>query len=162
MRVLAVVAFAGVAIAACGAPLQRQPVSSDDGLHLTGRLDGRQISVSVGEPAVLLGACDFQRPEDVELCIAARTVDGETFGLVLQNPDDLDPGETAAVRASCPDGDCDGVALVQIRRGDDRQQADGGELVVEESGPRYAARFTLRVGNDVLNGAFDVDPGRRP
>lgn len=162
IRILAVVVLAGIAIASCGTPLQRQPVSSDDGLHLTGRLDGRQVSVSVGEPEVVLGACDFQRPDDVELCIAARTLDGETFGLVIQNPDDLEAGEASTVRATCPDDACDDVALVEIRRDDSRQQVNGGELVVEQAGPRYAARFTLRVGNDVLNGAFDVDPGRTP
>lgn len=154
---LAVLAGA-VVLAGCGAPIQRQPVSGDDGLHLTGRLDGNTINVSVGAPEVLLGSCDFQQPDEVELCIAARTLDGETFGIVVHNPDDLVEGETSSVRASCPEGDCAGVALVEIRRGDARHQADAGELDVLEAGPRYAARFTLRVGNDVLNGAFDVDP----
>lgn len=154
-------ALAGVLVlAGCGAPIQRQPVSADDGLHLTGRIDGRHINVSVGEPEVMLGACDFHRPGEIELCIAARTVDGETFGIVLQNPEDLVEGETSTVRATCPDGGCEGVALVEIRRGEVRHQADGGELDVRRAGPRYAARFTLRLGNDVMNGAFDVDPDR--
>jgi hypothetical protein len=154
-------AAAVVALAACGPePIQRQPVSSDDGLHLSGRLGGDQVHVSVGEPEVVLGTCTPERPDARELCIAARTLAGELFGLVVINSEHLVAGETLPVRASCPPEGCAAVALVEIRRGTDRIQVDGGELRVSADGPRYAARFTLRVGTGTMTGAFDVMPGR--
>jgi hypothetical protein len=162
VRLLGAVLAAAAVLAACGPePIQRQPVSSDDGIHLTGRLHGSQVHVSVGEPEVALGPCTWDRPQQTELCIIGRTIDGEPFGLVVENPDELVAGETLAVRSACPPDGCDGVALVEIRRGTERMRADGGELVVTSDGPRYAARFTLRVGTGTMTGAFDVAPGGR-
>ena len=157
---LLLVGAAALLLAACGfEPVQRQAVSVDDGLHVTGRIDGRSVNVSVGEPDVLLGACDPRRPDLRELCIDARTVDGESFGIVVNNPSDLVDGERLAVRASCPEDGCEGIARVELYLGGDRYQATDGTLTVGTTGPRYAARFTIRIHNDTLTGGFDVLPG---
>lgn len=157
MRGLLAAVIAASLLAGCGPePVQRQPVSADDGLHATGRLENRHVNVSFGEPEVLLGPCDARRrPGEDSLCIAAKTIDGETFGLIIENPRVLDAGARIEVGTRCPDDEC---ALVEIRRGEQRLAADGGQLVVSSAGERYAARFLLRVGNGTLTGAFDVDP----
>lgn len=150
---------AALVVAACGPePIQRQPASADDGLHVTGRLDGRSLNVSVGEPDVLLGVCDPRRPDLTELCIDARTVDGERLGIVVNNPADLVAGETLTVAPTCPEQGCAGIARVEITHDGERIRATGGELRVREAGPRYTARFTLRVHTDTLTGGFDVLP----
>lgn len=150
-------------LAGCGVEqVQRQPVSSDDGLHLTGQLDGRSVNVSHGEPEVLLGPCDRDRPQQRELCIVATTIDGQRFGLVVENPDDLAAGATLPVRASCGGG-CEDSAVVEVRRETDRIRPTGGEFVVREAGEqRYAASFQLRFHRGTLTGGFDVDPSRLP
>lgn len=147
-------------LAGCGPePVQRQAVSIDDGLHVTGHVGGRSVNVSVGEPDVLLGACDPRRSDLRELCIEARTVDGERFGIVVGNPSDLVDGERLEVRSSCPEAGCEGIALVEVRLGGDRLRVTDGTLTVGSAGPRYSARFTIRVHNDTLTGGFDVLPG---
>ncbi len=148
-------------IAACGPePVQRQAVSVDDGLHVTGHVDGRSVNVSVGEPEVLLGTCDPRRPDLRELCIEARTVDGERFGIVVNNPSDLVAGDRLEVRSGCPEAGCEGIALLEVDLGGDRFRATDGTLTVSAAGPRYSARFTVRIHDDTLTGGFDVLPPR--
>ncbi len=157
MRTFLAALAAALIVVACGPePIQRQPVSADDGVHATGRLGDRQVHVSFGEPEVLLGPCAARRrPDEDSLCIAAKTIDGDTFGLIVENPSALRGGERVPVDSDCPNDDC---ALVELRRGDARFEAEHGELVVTNAGERYAARFVLRVGTGTVTGAFDVAP----
>jgi hypothetical protein len=161
IRLLTPMVLAVLALSACGMePIQRQPVSSDDGLHMAGRVDGKSLNVSHGEPDVTLGPCDAERPQGRELCIAAMGLDGGVIGLVVQNPDDLVPGESIPVRGACA-GDCEGVALVELQHDVERILPTSGELVVRDAGERFAATFTLRFPRGTLTGVFDVDPSRR-
>jgi hypothetical protein len=164
LRTLFLATFLALVVGACGwEPVQRQPVSSDDGLHLSGRLAGTHVHVNVGEPEVRLGACVPERPAGGDLCIVGRTIEGVEFTLIIENPGGFVTGERMEIRPYCPNEGCNGIALVEVQRGTERVRITGGELEVSSAGPsRYAARFTLRAGAGTLTGAFDVDPRRAP
>lgn len=139
---------------------QRQPVSMADGLQVTGQLDGHRLAVSDGEPEVALGDCDAPDGVDEDLCIVARTIDGATLSLVIENPALLVEGESFAV-SSC-EGHCDdhvaGV-VIEVRLDGTTRRASGGAVDVITTGSRWAAEFRARFGaGDSLAGSFDVRP----
>lgn len=156
MTVLAVLA------ASCVEPevSQRQPASSADGMQATGQLDGHRVALSDGEPEVAHADCDLPDGVDEDLCIVARTIDGSTLSLVIENPALLADGESLPV-SSCQ-GHCDhhtdGV-VIEVRLDGSVHRAAGGTIDVMTAGPRWAAAFTVRFGpGESLTGAFDVRP----
>ncbi|MGH3443134.1 MAG: hypothetical protein ACRDUY_14060, partial [Nitriliruptorales bacterium] len=154
------VAAAAVFLAACqGNPAHRQPVGPDDGLQLTGRIEGKRVNVSDGEPEVTLGACEAAPPGREALCLESFTIDGDPFTLVVVGPEVFVEGATVEVLAHCFGDGCTEVALVDVVLGGNRSSAQGGELVVDQAGPRYVARLSLRfAGGNLLTGRFNVLP----
>ena len=160
VRVAACVAFALAAGCTASEP-QRGPAAHDDGLQLTGTLAGRQVSVSDGQPEVVSGDCDPLDGADVDLCVIARTIDGETLGLAFDNPVALFAGTRLDVeRPSCTPAVCDDVAdvaHVDVRRGEERHVAVGGELRVTEATDRHAGSFQLEFADGgTLSGSYNV------
>jgi hypothetical protein len=151
-----------VLVVACVDPevTQRQPVSTADGLQMTGQLDSHRLAVSDGEPEVVHADCDAPDGVDEDLCIVARTIDGATLSLVIENPALLVAGESLVV-SSCQ-GHCDdhdaGV-VIEVRLDGSVRRASGGTLDVISAGPRWAAAFRVTFGaGDQLAGSFDVQP----
>jgi len=165
---LAVVALVGV-LAGCSDEVGQVPSvtdvvipeSRDQGIQATGTLDGARVAISRGNPTVVVGDCDANDGLDEDLCILARTIDGLSVNVVVENPAVLVPGEVVEIVASCV-GACDDVtdgAVVDVRIGGDSRRAERGSLTVGEAGPRYIADFDIRlVGGDRLIGTFDVVP----
>jgi translation initiation factor IF-1 len=88
---------------------------------------------------------------------------GELFGLVVINSEHLVAGETLPVRASCPPEGCAAVALVEIRRGTDRIQVDGGhEVLAKISGKMRKNYIRILPGNRVKVelSPYDLSRGR--
>lgn len=136
------------------------PVSPDQGIQATGRLDGSPVAISRGAPIVIVGDCDPQDGPDEDLCIEARTIDGLEVTLVVENRDALVAGTTVPVgRATCVDG-CDSIAdevIARLEVGDDVAEVTGGSFEVRDDGPRYVADFTIELPfGDRLTGSFDV------
>lgn len=163
MRWAAVVAAAAVLSGGCGTQaVQRAPVAPDDGIQLTGTLSGRQIHVSDGEPEVVLGDCDPNDGLDEDLCMVTFTIDGAPLALVIDNPAALAAGERLPVVAPAGAGclphcdDLTGGVVIEVRRGQQRQFATSGSVVVREADPRYAATFVLGFGKGRVTGAFNV------
>lgn len=160
---VAVVLVTTLLLAACGGEgVQRQAVGPDDGLQVSGPFAGQRVSVSDGEPEVRLDDCDPADGPDQDLCIIARTIDGQDFELRIQNPDRLEAGTRVAVaRSRCRARACDDATdlVVDVRLGDETVRASGESLRVRRAGPRFAAEFQLRFGGGgALSGSFDVRP----
>lgn len=137
---------------------QRQPEAVDDGVQATGRIDGRRVAISDGNPETNLRDCDPQTPDE-DVCWIARTIDGLTVVFVIENPAALVAGEALPVRAR----DCDtcddvtDVAVVELRVDGEQRRASGGRLEVRQADERYAARFDVRFPDgDVLTGSFNI------
>lgn len=136
-----------------------QPESGEDGIQATGLLDGSRVAISRGYPTVVVGDCDANDGLDEDVCIVARTIDGISVTMVIENPDVLVPGETveAGVRCSV---DCDDVtegAVVEFRIDGEVRQVQRGTFTVEQAGPRWVADFDLELPfGDGLQGSFDV------
>ncbi len=163
MRWRRVVATAALVVAAVGCTdagvVQRQAVSADDGIQATGRLEGRRVAISAGEPEVLHGDCDPGQGPDTDLCIVTRTIAGTQIVIVVENPAVLQAGSRTPVVGGCADG-CDDRtdgAHVVVRVDGRSAVAVDGSLAVHRSDDRYAADFRLRLadGGD-LSGSFDV------
>ncbi|HEX9765551.1 MAG TPA: hypothetical protein VGA36_02235 [Nitriliruptorales bacterium] len=149
-------AFAGCADAEVS---QRQPASTVDGLQATGQLDGHRVAVSDGEPEVALGDCDAPDGGDEDLCIVARTIDGSTLALVIENPGGLEVRKGVGVRMCA--GPCDGAGgvVVEVRLDGTAHRATGGSFDIDQVGPRWAMSFQLRFGTaGNLTGELDVRP----
>lgn len=170
MRRLLALAAVAVLAAACvtSEQAQRGPVDANDGLQLSGSVEGHNVSVSDGEPESLLGDCDPPDGRDHDLCIVSHTIDGAPLGLVVENPDALVVGAVLPARNPGTLGcgaHCDEVsdaAVVELRRGRSRQFARRGTVTVLEAGGRYAATFQLEFRGGTLNGAFNVEPRLPP
>lgn len=144
--------------------VQRQPEAPDDGLQATGRLDGGRVAISDGGPAVTLGDCDAGGEVDEDLCMVARTINGQQVALVLENPGVLAEGTEIPVRGdTCTGAACDrvrGHAVVDLRLGTREVRATDGRLTVTAADERYAARFDLQLPRgEELRGSFNVRPG---
>lgn len=138
-----------------------QPESRDEGIQATGLLDGARVAISRGNPTVVVGDCDANDGLDEDLCILARTIDGLTVNLVIENPGVLVPGETVEAGIACSTG-CDAItegAVVELRIDGDVRPVRRGTITVAEAGPRWIADFDLVLPfGDRLRGAFDVAP----
>lgn len=168
-RVLAAWAALAVALAGCASSsvAQRQPEALDDGVQATGRLFGGRVAISDGSPETNLVDCDPVDGPDADVCWIARTIDGLTIALVIENPAVLEAGETIPVRGHACE-DCDGVdgqAVVDMRIEGEQRRATSGRLVVHRADERHAADF--RIGfqdGDELTGSFNIRqlrPGER-
>jgi hypothetical protein len=138
---------------------QRQAEAIDDGVQLTGRLNGARVAISDGNPETLIGDCDPADGADEDVCWVARTIDGLTIALVIENPGAWVVGERLPIRAdSCTH--CDDVtdhAVVDLRVGGEQRRAVGGRIDVREAGPRYAADVRIDLpGGDNLIGSFNI------
>lgn len=173
MRLSAAGRAAGAALAvtlllgACGEEeaTQRQPEAPDEGIQITGTLQGRRLSVSDGAPEVVLGDCDSRDGLDRDLCVVARTLIGDRVAVVVENPGILE----AEARLPVGGEDCThcdevtGHLVVEVRREGRAVRAAGGRVVVRQAGPRYAAELTLRFADGgVLSGRFNVRPTPAP
>lgn len=167
-RAVLAVVLAAVALAGCedGDEVQTpvdtvQPESRDEGIQATGQLDGARVAISRANPTVIVGDCDANDGFDDDLCILARTIDGVSINLVVENPDVLVAGETVDAGVRCSTG-CDEVtdgAVVELRVDGEPTPVVRGRLDVEEAGPRWIARFELfLVDGGRLSGTFDVAP----
>lgn len=138
-----------------------QPQSRDEGIQATGQLGGARVAISRANPTVVVGDCDANDGLDQDLCILARTIDGVSVTLVVENPDVLTAGETVEAGARCADAGCDGIgqgAVVELRIDGERIPVTRGSLQVEQAGPRWVADFELFVTDGRLQGTFDVAP----
>lgn len=156
----AVLAVTATACGDGGSVERVDPVSADEGIQATGRLDGDRVAISRGAPIVIVGDCDPEDGADEDLCILARTIDGIEVTLVVENRDALVAGEEVEVgRASCVDG-CDSITdevIARLEVGDEAVEVTGGSFDVAADGPRYVADFTLELPfGDRLRGRFDV------
>ncbi|MBY5163089.1 hypothetical protein [Salsipaludibacter albus] len=146
----------------------RQAEAMDDGVQVTGTLDGARIAISEGVPDVLFGDCDPGFEVDDDVCWSARTIDGMMVSMVIENPDVLVPGETVEVVTSDCVDDCDTVTegvVVEIRADGRGRRAVDGRLEVERADERVAADFDVTLPDaDRLTGSFNVRelrPGER-
>lgn len=166
-RRIAVVLLAALAVAGGGCVeaevVQRQPEAPDDGLQATGRVDGSRLAISAGGPTVTLGDCDPRGEADRDLCLAARTINGISANLVIENPDVLAADARVPVADDPCGAGCDAVvdhAVVDLRLGPDQVRANGGDIAVEQTSPRYVASFDLEFPQGGrLSGDFNVRPG---
>jgi hypothetical protein len=151
-----------VLLAGCAeaAVVHRQPEAVDDGVQVTGTLGGARVAISEGVPDVTFGDCDPGIEIDEDVCWSARTIDGLTVGMVIENPAVLRAGEEVEVVDVACDLDCDQVTdgvVVEVRWDGQRARAVGGRLEVSEVGERVAADVDLRLpASDRLTGSFNV------
>lgn len=157
MALLACVLLAGCAESSV---VHRQPEANDDGVQVTGTLGGARVAISEGVPDVVFGDCDPGIDIDQDICWSARTIDGMTVGVVVENPAVLVAGETVDVVDVDCDLDCDEVTdgvVVEVRWEGQSARAVGGRLDVTDVGERVAADVDLRLpGSDRLTGSFNV------
>lgn len=163
-RALLLVVAGALALIGCGGDSgsQRGPVSVDDGIRASGQFSGSRLNVDDGEPEVVLGDCDPGDGPDGDLCIVTRSIDGSSVSLVIENPLIMQRGGTITVGSNCQGFACEDVsdqAVVEVRVDGSSLRASSGRLEVTQSGPRYAAHFTLRFRDGSgLSGVFDVRP----
>lgn len=159
--VLAVVVLAGCAEAENPQPQARFP---DEGLQATGQLAGKRLAISSGNPDVVFGDCDPEDGIDEDLCITARTIDGEAVTVVVENPAALSAfvdGEIPVDADPCRRVACDEVvehAVVDVRFDGEQFRALSGSIRPNTVRPGHVAarfRFTLRSGGR-LTGSFNV------
>lgn len=164
--VMAILVLSGCANAAVE---QRQAEADDDGVQVTGTLGGARVAISEGVPDVVFGDCDPGMEIDQDVCWSARTIDGMTVAMVIENPDVLVAGETVdVVRGDDCDVQCDGVddgVVVDVRWDGNQARAINGRMEVESVDERVAARIDLDLaGGGSLTGTFNVRelrPGER-
>lgn len=137
----------------------RQPEAVDDGVQVTGVLDGSRVALTSGAPEVSFRDCDGGDGLDEDVCWVARTIDGVSLAFVIENPGALVAGETLPVRSDACDA-CDDVTdhlVVDIRVGGQQRRATSGTMTVAAVGERVAARFRVEFpGGDDLTGSFNV------
>lgn len=168
-RLLAVLFTCVVALTACAdEEAQRDPVGPDDGLQVSGQLFNKRYAVSDGEPEVVFGDCDAIDGRDQDLCVIARTLDGQNFGVVFENPDALRPGEALPVSdLNCVAEECDAhrdSILVEVRVDGQPLKATGGTVTVNEVGPpRWSGELVIRFADGGgLSGTFNIRPTATP
>lgn len=160
---LVAIALACLLLAGCGEDdlVQVQPAAPDDGIVLTGRLSGRNISISDGAPEVLFGDCDPRDGRDTDLCLVTRSIGGTRLAVVIENPALLVADETLLIRGdTCRHcDDVDAHLVVELRTDSRTVRATGGSVQVREAGPRYAADLVLRLPDGSrLTGTINVGP----
>lgn len=153
----------GIALTACGdqEAAQRQAETAVDGIQATGQLEGRRLAISVGEPEVVDGDCDPNDGLDEDFCLVARTIDGETVAIVVENPGAIEDDGRVPVRPAAAGGDVEEItdhAVIDVRLGGRRIDVTSGRLDVRRGGDRIAADFDLRFPEGRLVGEFDVRP----
>jgi hypothetical protein len=161
MMVVLAVLFSGCWSAPAGTA---QPRDGRAGLQLTGGVAGRQLAVSDGSPRLTVGDCDPDATGDDDVCVIARSIDGELVVLVVENPDMLVTGASLPVADPGCGARCDDitdVAVVDLQVGTDpRIRAQGGRLDVDEVTPhvRYVGGLRLSFATGSLTGSFDLVP----
>lgn len=157
-----------VALTGCaeGDAVQQQAVSGEDGIQATGRIDGKRVAITTGQPEVVYGDCDPGDGLDTDLCIVARTIDGVTFNLVIENPESMVEGEAQTVaRHGCVEVACDDVTdalVIDLRVDGEQSRATAGTVTTTAAGERSSAQFNLRFASgDTLVGSFDVSTPNR-
>lgn len=168
MRRLVVTALLlALAASGCGrGGATQQPRDGRAGLQATGTVEGRQIAVSDGGPALVIDDCDPMDGLDDDVCAQARDLDGDVFVLVFENPDVLITGADLAVGGDCATpARCDqvrDVAVVRVQSGvGARVPAVGGELrlsLVEPGRRRFVGTFRLELPRGSVSGSFDLVP----
>lgn len=161
VRALAPLLAAAVGLVGCGEGQaeHRQAEAVDDGVQVTGVLDGSRVAVSQGVPDVLFGDCDPGDGLDEDVCWVARTIDGLSIAFVVENPAVLVAGEVVEV---VPDAcrKCDEVTegvVVDVRVDGEQRRATAGRIEVREVGERIAADIEVRwPDGDHLVGSFNV------
>ena len=154
---------AAIVLVGCGdqEAAQRQAETAVDGIQATGQLEGRRLAISVGEPEVVDGDCDPNDGVDDDLCLVARTIDGETVAVVVENPAALDGEGRVPVRPAGADANVEEItdhAVVDLRFGGRRIDVTSGRFDVRRDGDRLAADFDFRFPEGRLVGEFDVRP----
>lgn len=139
----------------------RQAEVPNDGVQLSGRVGGANLSVSFGDPDFLVADCDPDDGLDRDWCLVARSIDGARVELVIENPPAFVAGETLDVDldrcVACDD--VEGAAVVDLVVDGTRRRAINGSVEVIETGPRYAMSFTLRFDDGgTISGEFNVRP----
>lgn len=158
--VLAVACLLAVAGCAGSNPAHRQAEAVDDGVQVTGVIDGSRVAISRGVPEVVFGDCDPGDGFDEDICWVARTIDGLNIAFVIENPAVLEAGARVdVVNPGC--GTCDDVTdgvVLEVRvDGTVRRPVRGAMDVVTVPGERVAASFTIDfAGGDELQGSFNV------
>lgn len=161
-RFVAVVLAAAMVLSGCttASVAHRQAEATDDGVQVTGTLGGSRVAVSEGVPDVLFGDCDPGLEIDDDICWSARTIDGLTVAMVVENPDVLVAGETVDVVDSSCDLDCDDVTdgvVVDVRWNGQQVRATSGRLEVGSVDERVSAALDVNlVGGDGLTGMFNI------
>lgn len=155
-----VVAALGLVGCADGGTVQEQAVGRQDGLQLSGQLNGRRLSVSDGSPEFAVEDCDPPDGPDDDVCLVARTIDGATLGFVIENPAAFSAGTVLTVGDGRCSDDCDAVvdvAVIELRMDGTRYRASGGSVTVAAWGERYSVEFSVRFPDgSAISGSFDV------
>lgn len=166
-RVLITALLLALALSGCGrGGATQQPRDGRAGLQVTGSVEGRQVAVSDGGPALVIEDCDPPDGFDDDVCAQARDLDGDLFVLVFENPDILITGADLAVGGDCTTPTrCDtvrDVAVIRVQSGaGERIQATGGELRLSLVAPgrrRYVGTFRLELPGGAVSGSFDLVP----
>lgn len=138
----------------------RQAEAGDDGVQVTGTLGGSRVAISEGVPDVVFGDCDPGIDIDEDVCWSARTIDGMTVAMVVENPDVLAADTVIDIVDDACDLDCDQVtegAVVDIRWNGQQVRAVSGRLEVSAASERVAAGMDVNlVGGDGLTGMFNI------
>lgn len=162
MRRLLLPLVAVVVLSACGGDgSQRAPVSSADGLHVTGTFDGSRLNIDDGEPEVVLGDCDAADGADGDFCMVSRTIGGSSVTIVAENPQLLRrAGEIGVRNPGCQGFGCEAVddfLVVDVRKDGATLRASSGTFTMRRADTRYAGTFRLRFPDGgALSGEFDV------
>lgn len=160
---MAVVAVAALLSSACGDGVtsERPVQATNDGVQMSGRIGGANLSVSFGDPDFLITDCEVDDVIDGDWCLVARSIDGAQVTLVIENPAIFVPGEKLSVGFDRCTG-CDDVqdhAVVDLEVGGVRRRAVGGTIEVIEASPRYAMAFNLRFDDGgTISGECNVRP----
>ncbi len=161
LAVLLALLLAGCAAAEDNLP---EPRGGRSGLQLTGRLDGRAITVTDGLPELVFD-CDLGDGPDDDLCIVSEDISGEQVIVAIENPAALEAGATLPIAdVACADAEqCDavaGAAIVELRLGtaDRLPVVDGTLTVTAVERSRWAGTLELRLADGSLSGRFDVVP----
>ncbi len=160
--VVAVVLAFALALSGCATAsvAHRQAEADDDGVQVTGTLGGARVAISEGVPDVVFGDCDPGIEIDQDVCWSARTIDGMTVAMVIENPDVLVAGEAVDVIGDTCDLDCDDVTdgvVVDVRWDGRQVRATSGRLEVGSVDERVSAAVDVNlVGGDGLDGTFNI------
>lgn len=139
------------------------------GLHLSGQVDGRTVSVSQPQPVLLEGDCEARAGLPAAVCFAATATGGTPLTVGLANLDQVSVGEpTEVVAPGCSSASScariDEGAVVLLSLDEELVRPREGVLTLRQAtaGERYVGELRLELPGGRLTGGFDVAPRPDP